>query len=92
MPTLKESNLTTKYVLEIYEPNDDSRIAAVFTSGTPFMTISKGEYINTSAFTMSNPHKVLKVTSVEHILWEVEGRHRSQKICIRTNTVENPFK
>jgi len=89
---LKESNLTTKYVLEIYEPNDDSRIAAVFTSDTPFMTIAKGEYINTSAFTMSNPHKVLEVVSVEHILWVIEGHHRSQKVCVRTTTVENPFK
>ena len=88
---MQETNLATKYILEIYEPDDDSCVAAVFSSDTPFMPLAKGEYINTSVFTMSNPQGILQVVSVEHMLWEIEKSHQTQKVCIRTKKVKDPF-
>ncbi len=88
---MPESNLPTKYILEIYEPGDDSCVAAVFDSDTPFMPLAEGEFINTSSFTMSTPQGILQVVSVEHILWVIEGSHQTQKVCIRTKKAENPF-
>jgi hypothetical protein len=84
-------NMPTKYTLEIYEPNDDSCVAAVYSSDTPFMSVAKGEYINTSLFNMSAPQGILEVVSVEHIFWVIEGSHQAQKTCIRTKPAGNPF-
>lgn len=88
---MNKPNLTTKYVLEIYEPDDDSCVAAVFSSDTPFMPLAKGEYINTASFTESVPQGILQVVSVEHLLWEIEKSHQTQKVCIRTIKADNPF-
>ncbi len=89
---MSQDHLPIQYTLEIYEPDDDSAVAAVFKSNTPFMPLAKGDYINTSSFTMSAPQGILVVISVEHILWEIEGKHLAQKVCIRTSKVDNPFK
>jgi hypothetical protein len=88
---MQQKKLPTEYTLEIYEPDDDSCVAAVFKSDTPFMPVAKGEYINTSGFTMSEAQGVLQVVSVEHLFWEVEGDHVAQKVCVRTKRAENPF-
>lgn len=88
---MTEKNLPTRYTLEIYEPDDDSCVAAVYSSDTPFMDVSKGDYINTSMFSMSDPQGILEVVSVEHIFWVIEGGHQAQKVCIRTKPAANPF-
>ena len=80
--------LRIDYTLEIYEPDDDSCVAAVFHSDKPFMTIAKGDYINTSFFTLSTPQGHLVATSVEHIIWEIPNSHQTQKVCIRTTKIK----
>lgn len=75
--------------LEIYEPNDNSCVAAIFHSDTTVMSVARGDYINTGMFTMSELEGLLQVTSVEHIIWELEGKHQTQKVCVRTAKVGN---
>lgn len=81
---MRQENLPTNYVLEIYEPEDDRTVAGVFDSNTPFMAISKGDYINTSIFPESSFPGLLQVTSVEHILFEIENSHQTHKVCLCT--------
>ena len=88
---MQEKKIPTEYILEIYEPDDDSCVAAAFKSDTPFMPASKGDYINTEGFTMSETKGILEVVSAEHLFWEIEGDHFTQKVCVRTKKVENPF-
>lgn len=88
---MTQNKLPVEYTLEIYEPDDDSCVAAVYKSDMPFMPLAKGDFINTSAFTMSDPQGILEVVSVEHIFWELENKHIAQKVCIRTKKAENPF-
>lgn len=83
---MSDNNLPTQYTIEIYEPNDDSCVAAVYHSKTPFMPIAQGDFINTSMFNMSAPQGILEVASVEHIFWIIEGKHQTQKTCIRTKS------
>lgn len=84
--------IKTNYILEIYEPGDDSCVAAHFESETPFVPLSKGEYINPGLFTMTDTRSTLEVVSIEHIFWEIDGSHQTQKVCIRTKIADNPFK
>ncbi len=88
---MSANNLPCKYVLEIYEPEDDTLVVAAYESDTPFIPLAKGEYINSSTFTMSANQGILEVVSVEHMFWEIAGAHQTQKVCIRTKKAENPF-
>ena len=81
-----------KYELEIYEPESKSDVLVSFESTTPFMGISKGEVLNPAFFSAynKNPEKVLKVTQVEHVLWQHEGQEEpKQKILIFTQELDN---
>ncbi len=63
-----------------------------FESNTPFMKICKGEILNPVFFHgyANNPEKVLKVTQVEHILWQHEGQDEPmQKVLIFTTELDN---
>lgn len=88
---MEQKKIPTEYILEIYEPDDDSCVAASFKSDSPFMSVAKGDYINPDGFTMSEPKDILEVVSVEHLFWEIEGDHFTQKVCVRTKRAENPF-
>lgn len=85
-------NIKTNYILEIYEPEDDSCIAAHFESSTPFIPLSRGEYIHPGLFKETDTRSILEVVSVEHILFETNGCDQTQKVCIRTKIASNPFK
>ncbi len=87
-----DDTLKTTYTLEIYEPDDDSCVVAVFESDTPFIPLAKGEYIHPGFFEMTDTKEILEVVSVEHILWKIEGSHQTQKVCVRTKMASNPFK
>lgn len=89
---LDDDTLKTTYVLEIYEPDDDSCVAAVFESKTPFISLSKGDYIHPGFFELSETKEILEVVSIEHIFWKIEDSHQTQKICIRTKIASSPFK
>ncbi|EJB8414100.1 hypothetical protein [Vibrio navarrensis] len=72
------------YHLEIYEPEDPSCVAGYFESSSPFMTISVGDKISSHSLNQTDELKAVRVTKVEHILWEVENSHVAHKVCIYT--------
>lgn len=85
--------LTTKYSLEIYEPNSARDVWVCFSSATPFMSIAKGDIVNPGMWPNSQaPMRVLKVVSIEHIIWEIENSHITHKICVFTKDVDGTEK
>ena len=80
---MQENNFKTKYVLEINDPEDKGCVVAVFDSSMPFMSISVGDFVNTAMFEEANRLGVLKVTRVEHLLWEIK-EITTHKICVYT--------
>lgn len=84
-----DKTLTTKYSLEIHKPDCARDVWVNFSSATPFLGISKGDIINPTLWPDSqSPMKVLKVVSVEHMIWEIEGSHITHKVCVFTKEVE----
>jgi hypothetical protein len=89
----KGKMLTTRYSLEIYEPNSVSDVCVHFSSSTPFQSIAKDDIINPGLWPNSkSPMKVLKVVSVEHMVWEIENSHITHKICVFTKEVDDTEK
>lgn len=81
-----------KYQLEIYEPESKSEVLVSFESDTTFISINKGEVLNPAFFSTynKNPGKILKVTQVEHILWQHEGQEEpKQKVLVFTEEFDN---
>jgi len=79
----------TEYILEIFLPGSADDVWMKFSSPTPFMTISPGDIINPGVWEGSEaPKKVLRVVSVEHIIWEAPGSDMKHKIDIYTKEVE----
>jgi hypothetical protein len=79
--------LKTDYILEIYEPNDESCVAGIHYSSMPFMNFSKGDYINPMMLNQAIKPVAVQITSVEHLFWEAEGSHKTHKLCLRTTNV-----
>ena len=60
-----------RYFLDIYEPLSYRECAAHFEASTPFMNIAVGDILNPGFFpTCVDSLTLLRVTKVEHILWE----------------------
>lgn len=78
-----------QYHLEIYEPGSVDDCWVVFKSERPFLSINTGDIINPVLWINSKaPMKVLKVVSVEHMVWETENSHIAHKLCVFTEEVE----
>lgn len=79
-----------KYELEIYEPNSKLDTLQNFISNSPFMPVSKGEILNPAFFSgySNNPGKILRVTQVEHIIFEAHS-DVVQKILVFTEEIDN---
>ena len=88
---MSDQELKTTYTLEINEPGDDSCVAAVFHSDTPFMPLAKGDLIHPGFFEETDTREILEVVGVKHIFWKIEDSHQTQKICIQTKIASNPF-
>ncbi|CAM6939525.1 hypothetical protein QDQ61_18860 [Citrobacter freundii] len=76
--------MKTKYVLEIYEPDDDSCVAGLYESDNTFGALHVGHEINGFSLNMTESQNSVKITKIEHILWEVPGSHITHKICVST--------
>jgi hypothetical protein len=77
----KEFHGIVQYHLEIYEPGS-SDVLTVFKAEKPFWSIHAGDLINLGG-------KLLKVVSVEHMIWDVEDSHIGHKLCVFTEEVED---
>jgi len=80
-----------KYMLEIYEPNSSQSCWVVFKSETPFQTITKGDIINPGFFPDATVQKVLRVESVEHIVWSLETGEPKHKLCVYTKEIDDTW-
>lgn len=80
-----------KYKLEIYYPGSSGNVWVAFTSASPFLSISKGDIINPGFFPDANADTMLRVTSVEHIVWAVENQESQHKVCIYTEDIEDDY-
>ena len=76
--------MKTEYHLEIYEPGDNSCVAASYQSNTPLATLCVGDTIHGGLLNLSDSQKNLRVISIQHILWTIEGSHTAHKVCVST--------
>lgn len=88
-PTLDESGFSP-YQLDIMEPGTLEDVALAFRSSVPFMRIGVGDVIDMRGYVPAvsgKPWSVLRVTKVEHRIWEIEGsvKHR---VLLHTISVE----
>jgi hypothetical protein len=78
-----------QYILEIYEAGRSDEAWVVFQSSTPFLSIHAGDLINPFDWPNSKaPLKIARVTCVEHILWQSNGKTK-HKVCVSTEEVDN---
>lgn len=72
MKTQKRTALPKlRYYLEIYEPGSWRDVWMAFDASTPFMAFRVGDIVNPGIWPGSrSPMKVLRVTRVEHIIWD----------------------
>jgi len=75
-----------KYALEIYYPGSVNSVWVWFGSDTPFQAISIGDIINPGLFPDAGADVMLRVTSLEHILWSTKNQSK-HKICIYTEDI-----
>jgi hypothetical protein len=77
----------TEFLLEIYEPGSVRDVWMYFASPVPLMSINKGDILNPGLWPNSkSPQKVLRVRTVEHIIWQTENTLK-QKVMIFTNEI-----
>lgn len=89
----------TEYIVDIYHPGPPAGVWVSFTSDTPFIPITAGDYIS-PAFTydgnQSEPNfessgSGLRVTKVEHSIISRDGNTISHKLMIFTEESDNPW-
>lgn len=79
---------TTEYTLEIYEPESADDVWVTFSSSEPFLAIGANDIINPGLWHNSQaPMKVLRVTNLEHLIWETEAQVK-HKLLVFTEEVE----
>lgn len=76
--------MNTKYIMEIYDPEDSSCVAALYESSTPFGALNVGDEISGHSLSFSDSLKNVKITKIQHILFEIENSHLTHKICVST--------
>ena len=76
------------YSLEVYEPGSIDTVWENFQTSSPFLAIHAGDIINPSTWPGSrSPQRVLRVTSVEHLIWGKQGETK-HKLMVFTEEVE----
>lgn len=63
---------TQRYVLEVYTPGRFQDVLYTVESSEPFLTISRGDLLNPRPWNL-DIGDVLRVTAVEHVIWERES-------------------
>lgn len=87
---MSTKELRANYDLEIYLPGTTDTVIARYTSSHPFAAINKGDILSYASFNLCgdvNPGS-LKVSNIEHIIWEIKDSHITHKVCVFTE----PFK
>lgn len=77
------------YQLDVLEPGTLEDVAFAFRSSAPFMRIGVGDVMDMRGFVPSaagTPWSVLRVTKVEHRIWEAGGRIK-HRVLLHTTAV-----
>lgn len=78
-----------KYALEIYEPGSIYDVWTYLESPSPFLSISRGDFINPGTWTDTmHPKEVARVEGVEHIVF-TSGDRVTHKVLVFTSLVSN---
>ena len=77
-----------KYIIEIYYPTGKDHLIAYFSSDTPFQAISKGDMVNSDSLPDANRAMDLRVSSIEHFIWNLETGESKHKVCVYTEAVD----
>ena len=89
----------TEYIIDIYQPGSPGSVWVSFTSDTPFMPISEGDFIS-PAFTydqkpgepaFESKGSGLRVSRVEHAIRSTDGQNISHKLLVFTEEADNPW-
>lgn len=80
--------MKTEYHLEIYEPDDNSTVAASYQSDVPFGALHVGEIIHGASMNLGAEKKSVKITDIQHIFWEIPNSHTAHKICVSTKLLK----
>jgi hypothetical protein len=75
----------TKYVVEIYEPDNPELVLAYFESTTPFMAFSVGDRFPRGLIA----EQVLEITAIEHGIWQTNNQWVTHKIMLSTRLVQS---
>ena len=77
-----------EYMLEVYAPGSMKDVWVYFESSSPFLPINVGDLINPGIWEGSqSPMKILRVVSVEHIIWEINSDVK-HKLMVFTEEIE----
>lgn len=77
-----------RYMLEIYEPGSTDDVLAIYEADTPFGCIGEGDLMQPLGSGIEDPKRVLKVVTVEHLIWEIDGQPK-HKTLIFTEALAN---
>lgn len=89
---------TSRYRLEIYLPGacQNDGVAALFESDQPFLTIQRGDLLNrrtwgknAMALAEDAEWTLLRVVTVEHLLWSQKGGECIHQIMVFTEAVSD---
>jgi hypothetical protein len=80
--------MPVEFTLEVYGSGATDAPMASFCSDGAFPTINKGDLINPLRLVphTSRRSTILRVTRVEHVLWELNGDPK-HKVCVYTTEV-----
>ena len=83
-----EAPLPVQYHLELYEPNSALDVLLSVRTVTPLGPFTRGDLITLDSLSLGrSPGQILRVVSVEHILWIIDGSHVGEKVCVFTVAV-----
>ena len=70
-----------KYHLEIYDHDDFKTALLMFSSNSPFLTISVGDLIDLSGANYGGSQKYFRATGFRHIIFDDSNGNPIHKIC-----------
>ncbi len=78
-----------EYKLEVYAPGSVRDVRVTFEASSPFMPLGVGDILNPTTWPgTQSPMKVLRVTQVEHIIWENDGQIW-HKVMVYSDEIDN---
>lgn len=78
-----------KYILEICAPGESSEAVKALESSEPFLSISKGDFLNPRTLNI-DVDGLMRVVNIEHIIFGTEN-DLTHKMCIFTEAAPDTY-